>query len=118
MRLKASAYKQYGDAAVLSLVLETLPKVAAEVSAPLAKTDEIVILGTRLCSNDATVIVRFHQTKHASRCRRRPRDVRSVAVVGGNASCRAGAHRSRPLRGKMAPFLLQSLQQNLLVSLL
>ena len=28
MRLKASAYKQYGDAAMLSLVLETLPKVA------------------------------------------------------------------------------------------
>ena len=27
MRLKASAYKKYGDAAVLSLVLETLPKV-------------------------------------------------------------------------------------------
>lgn len=27
MRLKASAYKQYGDAAVLQLVLETLPKV-------------------------------------------------------------------------------------------
>ena len=27
MRLKAAAYKQYGDAAMLSLVLETLPKV-------------------------------------------------------------------------------------------
>jgi uncharacterized membrane protein YqiK len=27
MRLKASAYKQYGDAAVLNLVLESLPKV-------------------------------------------------------------------------------------------
>ena len=27
MRLKASAYKQYGDAAVLALVLEALPKV-------------------------------------------------------------------------------------------
>ena len=27
MRLKANAYKQYGDAAMLSLVLETLPKV-------------------------------------------------------------------------------------------
>ena len=27
MRLKASAYKQYGDAAMLSLVLETLPRV-------------------------------------------------------------------------------------------
>ncbi len=28
MRLKATAYKQYGDAAMLSLVLETLPKVS------------------------------------------------------------------------------------------
>jgi flotillin len=27
MKLKASAYKQYGEAAMLSLVLETLPKV-------------------------------------------------------------------------------------------
>lgn len=45
MRLKASAYKQYGEAAMLSLVLETLPKIAAEVSAPLAKTDSIVLLG-------------------------------------------------------------------------
>lgn len=27
MRLKAAAYKQYGEAAVLSLVLEALPKV-------------------------------------------------------------------------------------------
>merc|ERR1719189_433327 len=45
MRMKASAYKQYGDAAILSLVLESLPQIAAEVSAPLAKTDEIVLIG-------------------------------------------------------------------------
>merc|ERR550532_886954 len=45
MRLKASAYKQYGDAAVMSLVLEALPSIAAEVAAPLAKTDEIVLIG-------------------------------------------------------------------------
>merc|ERR1712110_1217598 len=45
MRMKASAYKQYGDAAILSLVLEALPQIAAEVAAPLAKTDEIVLLG-------------------------------------------------------------------------
>merc|ERR1711981_963856 len=45
MRMKASAYKQYGDAAILSLVLEALPQIAAEVSAPLAKTDQIVIVG-------------------------------------------------------------------------
>merc|ERR1711902_20695 len=45
MRMKASAYKQYGDAAILSLVLESLPQIAAEVSAPLAKTDQIVLIG-------------------------------------------------------------------------
>merc|ERR1712087_671650 len=45
MRLKASAYKQYGDAAVMSLVLEALPAIAAEVAAPLSKTEEIVLIG-------------------------------------------------------------------------
>merc|ERR1712130_958220 len=45
MRMKASAYKQYGDAAILSLVLEAPPQIAAEVSAPLAKTDQIVLIG-------------------------------------------------------------------------
>lgn len=45
MRMKASAYKQYGDAAMMSLVLEALPQVAAEVAAPLGKVDEIVLLG-------------------------------------------------------------------------
>ncbi|XP_022667775.1 flotillin-2-like [Varroa jacobsoni] len=45
MRLRAAAYKQYDEAAVLSLVLDTLPKLAAEVAAPLAKTDEIILLG-------------------------------------------------------------------------
>lgn len=45
MRMKASAFKQYGDAAIMALVLEALPQIAAEVAAPLAKTDEIVLLG-------------------------------------------------------------------------
>merc|ERR550519_1618929 len=45
MRLKAAAYKQYGDAAVMSLVLDALPAIAAEVAAPLAKTEEIVLIG-------------------------------------------------------------------------
>merc|ERR1719369_657785 len=45
MRMKASAYKQYGDAAIMSLVLEALPQIAAEVTAPLAKIDEIVLVG-------------------------------------------------------------------------
>eukprot|EP00090_Calanus_glacialis_P030970 TRINITY_DN5054_c0_g1_i1.p1 TRINITY_DN5054_c0_g1~~TRINITY_DN5054_c0_g1_i1.p1 ORF type:complete len:428 (-),score=174.21 TRINITY_DN5054_c0_g1_i1:143-1426(-) len=45
MRMKASAYKQYGDAAIMALVLEALPQIAAEVAAPLAKIDEIVLIG-------------------------------------------------------------------------
>lgn len=45
MRMKAAAYKQYGDAAKMSLILEALPQVAAEVAAPLGKVEEIVLLG-------------------------------------------------------------------------
>jgi len=45
MRVKAKAYQQYGDAAVMALVVESLPKIAAEVAAPLARTNEIVMLG-------------------------------------------------------------------------
>ncbi|XP_024866834.1 flotillin-2-like isoform X1 [Kryptolebias marmoratus] len=51
MRLKAEAYQEYGEAAKTALVLEALPKIASKVSAPLAKTNEIVILsgeGNRL----------------------------------------------------------------------
>lgn len=44
MRLKAEAYLQYGEAAKTALVLETLPKIARKVAAPLARTNEIVIL--------------------------------------------------------------------------
>ncbi|XP_063219273.1 flotillin-2 isoform X1 [Bacillus rossius redtenbacheri] len=50
MRMKAAVYKQYGEAAIMSLVLDALPKIAAEVAAPLAKTEEIVLLG----GNDQT----------------------------------------------------------------
>uniref|UniRef100_A0A1B0GIG0 Band 7 domain-containing protein n=1 Tax=Lutzomyia longipalpis TaxID=7200 RepID=A0A1B0GIG0_LUTLO len=50
MRMKAGVYKQYGDAAIMNIVLEALPKIAAEVAAPLAKTDEIVLIG----GNDST----------------------------------------------------------------
>lgn len=45
MRAKADAYKNYGEAAVMSLILEALPKIAAEVAAPLANIKDIVVLG-------------------------------------------------------------------------
>ncbi|CAL8306747.1 flotillin-2a isoform X1 [Gadus morhua] len=44
MRLKAAAYLQYGEAAQTALVLEALPKIAAKVAAPLARTNEIIIM--------------------------------------------------------------------------
>ncbi|XP_043910362.1 flotillin-2 isoform X1 [Protopterus annectens] len=44
MKLKAEAYQQYGEAAKMALVLEALPQIAAKISAPLAKTEEIVLL--------------------------------------------------------------------------
>lgn len=50
MKMKAAVYKQYGEAAIMNLVLEALPKIAAEIAAPLAKTEEIVMIG----GNDAT----------------------------------------------------------------
>merc|ERR1711936_418230 len=45
MKLKAKAYSQYGEAAIMSLIVEAMPKIAAEVAAPLGKTEEIVLLG-------------------------------------------------------------------------
>jgi len=45
MRVKAKAYQQYGDQAIMASVIEALPSIAAEIAAPLAKTDEIVMLG-------------------------------------------------------------------------
>ncbi|KAI8115432.1 Flotillin-2 [Lucilia cuprina] len=58
MRMKAHVYKQYGDAAIMSIVLESLPKIAAEVAAPLAKTEEIVLIGGNdNVTNDVTRLV-------------------------------------------------------------
>uniref|UniRef100_A0A2P2I7V8 Flotillin-2-like n=1 Tax=Hirondellea gigas TaxID=1518452 RepID=A0A2P2I7V8_9CRUS len=58
LRMKAQAYKQYGDAAVMAMVLESLPQIAAEVSAPLSKIDEIVIVGGNDCiTNSVTKLV-------------------------------------------------------------
>ncbi|KAL5016886.1 hypothetical protein ScPMuIL_006475 [Solemya velum] len=57
MRLKAAAYKQYGEAAMLNLALETLPKIAAEVAAPLSRTDEIVLLGDDRTTSEVSRLI-------------------------------------------------------------
>jgi len=45
MELKASAYKDYGDAAMTRQVLDALPRFARNIAAPLSKIDQIVIVG-------------------------------------------------------------------------
>ena len=44
LRQRAEAYKQYGKAALAVQMIETLPKVAKEIAAPLAKTEKIVFM--------------------------------------------------------------------------
>jgi len=44
MKRRAQAYKDYGKAAVTSLIMDALPKIAAEISAPLSRTQEIVLI--------------------------------------------------------------------------
>lgn len=44
MLLKANVFKNYEEAAVMALIMDALPKIAAEIVAPLSKTEEIVLL--------------------------------------------------------------------------
>merc|ERR1712130_893958 len=46
MRKKAEAWKLYQDAAMVDMVLETLPKIAAEVAAPLTNAKKITLVAT------------------------------------------------------------------------
>ena len=46
---KAEAWKQYGDAAMVQMVMEKMPELAANMAAPLANTKEMVFV-----SNDGS----------------------------------------------------------------
>jgi flotillin len=46
MDKKAAAWRQYNEAAVTQLLIDKLPEVASAVSAPLAKTDRIVVISS------------------------------------------------------------------------
>lgn len=45
MRQKADAYKEYGKAAVMDMLVGVLPEVAKSVAEPLGKIDKITIFG-------------------------------------------------------------------------
>ncbi|XP_015914725.1 flotillin-1 isoform X1 [Parasteatoda tepidariorum] len=44
MAKKADAFKEYRDAAMVDMVLDTLPKIAAEVAAPLTQCNRVVMV--------------------------------------------------------------------------
>jgi flotillin len=46
MAAKAASWGEYNEAAITDRVLEILPELAAAVSAPLARTDKIVMIGS------------------------------------------------------------------------
>ena len=41
MRKKADAWQNYQEAAMVDMVLKTLPQIAAEIAAPLATTNKV-----------------------------------------------------------------------------
>src|SRR5215475_10739773 len=43
-RLKAQAFQQYNEAAVIEMIIRILPEVAGKISEPLSKTDKMVVI--------------------------------------------------------------------------
>lgn len=46
MAKKADAWKDYQDAAMVDMVLETLPKIAAEIAQPLAQAKKVTMVSS------------------------------------------------------------------------
>jgi flotillin len=44
MRKKAESFKEYNQAAIIELIVRALPEIAGQISAPLAKTEKMVII--------------------------------------------------------------------------
>jgi flotillin len=43
MQKKAEAYKQYGEAALVQMVVEALPEMAKQIAAPIASIDKVIV---------------------------------------------------------------------------
>jgi flotillin len=46
MQRKAAAYKEYGDAAVIDIIADTLPTVVAEAARPMSRIDSMTVIST------------------------------------------------------------------------
>jgi flotillin len=65
MRKKAESFKEYNQAAIIQLIVEALPQIAGQISAPLAKTEKMIIInggsgpggGASKLTSDVTTIL-------------------------------------------------------------
>ena len=64
MRKKAESFKEYNQAAIIELIVRALPEIAGQISAPLAKTEKMVIIsnggpggGASKLTGDVTTIL-------------------------------------------------------------
>jgi flotillin len=65
MRKKAESFKEYNQAAIIELIVRALPEIAGQISAPLAKTEKMVIInagpgpggGASKLTSDVTTIL-------------------------------------------------------------
>jgi flotillin len=73
MEKKALSWQQYTQAAVIQLLVEALPKVAAAIAQPLAQTDRIVIINSgdggggasKLTADISTIVAQVPETLEA-----------------------------------------------------
>ncbi len=64
MRKKAESFKEYNQAAIIELIVRALPEIAGQISAPLAKTEKMIIIsgggpggGASKLTGDVTTIL-------------------------------------------------------------
>ena len=54
MKRKAESWKQYGQAALLQPLLESLPQLVSAAAQPLAKTDKIIVVSSGGSNSEGT----------------------------------------------------------------
>ena len=86
MRLKAEAMKEYGQAAMMQMVIEKLPEMAKAVSEPLSKTDKIILFGeggaTSMAKDTAGTMLQTFEAVKESVGLDIPRMLRDVTTGG------------------------------------
>ena len=95
MEKKAQAWQQYNQAAIIQQIIEALPQVAAAISAPLAKTDRIVIINSgggdgagasKLTQDVANIVAQVPETVEALTGVDLVQMLKNLPGIGGDVS--------------------------------